>query len=65
MNSYYPLALLLARQELAALTAHEALSALPGAPVVIGEESRPSLWWRTLRGQIATALHRLAWVIES
>ncbi|TAP41735.1 hypothetical protein EYS21_18340 [Arthrobacter sp. S39] len=65
MNNYYPPALLLARQEQATVIAHEARSALPDAPVVVEEESRSALGWRSLRGRIATALHRIAWAIES
>ncbi|BCW84044.1 hypothetical protein NicSoilE8_17170 [Arthrobacter sp. NicSoilE8] len=59
MNSYYPLALLVARQELA-----EAQSALPEAPTVRHTPRSNAERWASWRGGLATTLHRLAWAIE-
>lgn len=64
MNSYYPLALLVARQEAAQSALETAHSALPGAPVVVERQRPHSLRWAALRGHVATFLHRLAWAIE-
>ena len=64
MNSYYPMALLLARPDQITLHAHEARSALPNAPVV-REKEQLDQRWRAVRGYIASSLHRLAWAIES
>ena len=58
MNSYYPLALLLARQESAAQ------SALPDAPTIVDEDGVSLSWSRSVRSRIATALHREAWFFE-
>lgn len=64
MNSYYPLALLLARQERAAAGQYLAHSALPTAPRVTDEKMTISQAWRALRERLATLLHRIAWAIE-
>ncbi|MFJ5956612.1 hypothetical protein ACIQC5_11725 [Paenarthrobacter sp. NPDC092416] len=63
MNSYYPLALLLARQEQAALSQHLAHSALPMAPTLLDGKQQLRRRWLALRGRAATGLHRIAWAI--
>ncbi|MEQ4567289.1 hypothetical protein [Paenarthrobacter sp. CAP02] len=64
MNSYYPLALLLARQEEATLSQHLAHSALPMAPTLPDGEQQLRRRWLALRGRAATGLHLIAWAIE-
>ncbi|MDR6685446.1 hypothetical protein J2Y41_000999 [Arthrobacter sp. 1088] len=64
MNSYYPLALLLARQEQAALSQHLAHSALPTAPTLPDGKLQLRRRWLALRGRAATCLLRIAWAIE-
>ena len=64
MNSYYPLALLLARQEAAQSAFETATSALPNAPVVPYAEKSSPRWLDALRGRVATILHRVAWALE-
>ncbi|MBU8867773.1 hypothetical protein [Paenarthrobacter aromaticivorans] len=64
MNSYYPLALLLARQEQATLSKHLAHSALPTAPTLPDGKQQLRRRWLALRGRVATRLHRIAWAIE-
>ncbi|MCD4852053.1 hypothetical protein AB4Y77_14830 [Paenarthrobacter sp. YAF11_1] len=64
MNSYYPLALLLARQEAAQSALETANSALPHAPVVPVHEGSSHPWLDALRGRVATILHRVAWALE-
>lgn len=39
-------------------------SALPHAPVVTEVEKPKVAAWKSLRGGVATTLHRLAWAIE-
>lgn len=65
MNSYYPLALLLARQEQATIRHHPAHSALPTAPVIPDEVQQLKERLHALLGWTATLLHRIAWSIES
>ncbi|MFE4080267.1 hypothetical protein [Arthrobacter sp. NtRootA1] len=62
MNSYYPLALLLARQEQATLS--HAHSAAPMAPTLPDGKQELRRRWLALRGRVATRLHRIAWAIE-
>lgn len=64
MNSYYSLALLLARKEAAQSALETATSALPNAPVIPDAGKTRPLWLDALRGRVATLLHRIAWSLE-
>ncbi|MDR6989148.1 hypothetical protein J2Y66_003663 [Paenarthrobacter nitroguajacolicus] len=65
MNSYYPLALLVARQEAAQSAFDAATSALSNAPGIPVAENFSLSWMNFLRGRLATLLHRVAWALEA